>query len=71
MSDEERKNLKSVLEAAKLEIERTVSRVDTLEGHELSALKGAAHSLAAFVDFNSGCGKGLTAGAELMTRLRG
>jgi hypothetical protein len=60
-----------VLEAARAEIDKAVARVDKADATHLAALAGAAHQLAAFVDFNSGCGKPAFTGGELMTKLRG
>jgi hypothetical protein len=56
-SPERRANLKKSLSAAKLEIEKTISRVDTAQPHELAEIQGAAKIAAAFVDFstNHGC----------------
>ena len=51
-----RNELKEILRAAQLEVSIAVSRIDKADEVELASLAGAAHNLAAFVDFNSGCG---------------
>ena len=57
MADENTKTeLKSILDEARLEIAVAMQRIDSAGDVELASLAGAAQNLAAFVDFNSGCG---------------
>jgi hypothetical protein len=67
----DRKNIKVALEAAHAEIGKAITRVDTANGPELENLKTGAKNLAAFVDFNSGCGKALHNTPDLLANLRG
>jgi hypothetical protein len=57
-SEAEKKAVKDKLTAANEEIKKAIKRVDTADDKELAELRGAAHTASAFVDFNSGCGKG-------------
>ncbi|MFV0524939.1 MAG: hypothetical protein ACK5RL_10595 [Acidimicrobiales bacterium] len=57
MADKQtREELKQLLDAARLEIGVAMRRVDEGTDADLLAIAGAAVPLAAFVDFNSGCG---------------
>ncbi|AJC82076.1 hypothetical protein IE4803_PB00015 (plasmid) [Rhizobium etli bv. phaseoli str. IE4803] len=70
----DQENIKAVLKAAKVQIDDTLKRVDSLDASEMNALKGAVHNVAAFVDFNSGCGKAKLnnlSGVDLMSKLNG
>ncbi|BDA83876.1 hypothetical protein Sa4125_14180 [Aureimonas sp. SA4125] len=69
----DREHLKSVLEAAKIQIDNAVQRVDAANTEQLAEIKGLAHIASAFVDFNSGCGKGsiAAAGHEMLAKLKG
>lgn len=53
----DKQSLKKSLDAAKVQIDNAMRRVDTASPEELHEIKGLAHVAAAFVDFNSGCGK--------------
>ena len=67
---QDRQHTKAALTAAKLEIEKAIGRVDTASGADLAALRAGAIHAAAFVDFNSGCGKAAVTPSELIQRLR-
>jgi hypothetical protein len=67
----ERKNIKVALEAAHAEISKAITRVDHAQGADLEVLKSGARHLASFVDFNSGCGKGVHTASELLSKLSG
>lgn len=71
MSD--RDHLKSVLEASKLQIDNVIKRLDSASPEQLAEIRGIARTAAAFVDFNSGCGKGsiAAAGHELLSKIKG
>ncbi|MFV0259187.1 MAG: hypothetical protein ACK5PP_12160 [Acidimicrobiales bacterium] len=57
MADKQtREELKQLLDAARLEIGVAMRRVDEGTDADLLAIAGAAVPLAAFVDFNKGCG---------------
>lgn len=47
--------LKDILRDAQVEVALAVKRIDSASDAELAALAGAAHNLAAFVDFNGSC----------------
>jgi hypothetical protein len=68
---EDRQNVKTALEAARIEIEKALVRADIASGTELADLKTGAKSLVAFVDFNSGCAAPALEATELLGRLRG
>jgi hypothetical protein len=68
----DKEHVKSVLQAAKLQIDNVVARIDKASPEQLAEIKGLAHTAAAFVDFNSGCGKGAFAsGHEMLRKLNG
>lgn len=47
--------LKKSLEKSIEEIKKTIKRIDSASPSDLQEIKGASHTLAAFVDFNKGC----------------
>lgn len=69
----DRAHLKSVLEASRIQLDNVIKRVDSASAEQLAEIRGMARTAAAFVDFNSGCGKGsiATSGHELLSKIRG
>jgi len=51
-----KEDMKKLLQDARLEIDKSLKRVDNADASELQDMKDKSASVAAFFDFNKGCG---------------